>query len=343
MLAHVTTIAVPPSDSSAFLLAIVISGFGALIVATILADRGGLLPRSSVTFGQWTATVAMALSLGAAAIHFAVIGEHFEEYPPYGVAFTALAWFQVGWAVSWVVERRRPLALASIVVNGGALVVWAVSRTVGLPIGPEPGELEPIGPLDILAGVLEVTLIAILAWDLGMPSIRFRPALPAAGATLVVGSVALAVVLATSVALASAGESEHHHGDVADEVAVGESEEGLALESAEPSAGESPPPLASESPPTAPGSSAPSTPGGVSGPSASAPAPSPVATATSRPTASPTASSGSTSRPTPTPRSTPRPANPATDHGARTPPRRHRLRDRARRGRRHRPAGQPVP
>ena len=309
MLAHITALAATTPDSSAFLLAIVISGFAALIVATMLADRGGLLPRSPVAFGRWTATIAMALSLGAAAIHFAVISEHFEEYAPYGVAFTVLAWFQVGWAVSWVVEHRRTAALAAILVNGGALVVWAVSRTAGLPIGPEPGQLEPVGPLDVLAGILEVTLVALLAWDLGMPSIRYRPALPAAGATLVVGSVALAVVLATSVALASAGESGHHHGGVAEEVAVGDSGEVAVPAPAEPLPSDPAPVVSPSGPPDAsPGLPAPSAASASSLPSASAPAASPSpATATARPSA--TAGSVA-SRPTPTTRPTPRPATP---------------------------------
>ena len=64
-----------------------------------------------------------------------MIGEHFAEYPPYGIAFTALAWFQVGWAVGWVIERRRPIALAAIAINGGALAVWAISRTAHGGVG----------------------------------------------------------------------------------------------------------------------------------------------------------------------------------------------------------------
>jgi hypothetical protein len=313
--AHISTAVVATPDSSAFLIAIVLSGLGALVIATLLADRGGLLPASPVSFGRWTATVAMALSLGAAAIHFAVFGEHFAEYAPYGIAFTALAWFQVGWAVGWVVERRRSLALVAIVVNGGALLVWAASRTVGLPIGPVPGELEPVGPLDLLAGALEVAIIGVLAWDVGMRAIRYRPALSAAGATLVVGSVALAVVLATSVALASAGGSDHHHGAVADEMVVPDSGDGLTPGSPDLEPGDSGNP-APESSPYASGSAVPSI---ASSPSLT---PSNVPSAAAAPSAGPTARASGTARPTTRPATrpaTPRPATPRPSTATRHP------------------------
>jgi len=302
LLTHITApITAASTDPVAVSVAIVISGIAALLVATLLADRGGLLPESGATFGQWTATLAVTFSLGAAAIHFAVIGEHFAEYPPYGVAFTALAWFQVGWAVGWVVRRRRSVALSAIAINGGALAIWAMSRTVGLPIGPEPGELEPVGSLDVLAGVLEVALIGLLAWDLGSRAIRFRPALPAAGAIVVVGSVVLAVVAATSAALASAGADEHHHQAVLEPSAATDAEPtgtgGLAVERpADPSSSGAIP-----SPAPSLASEAPSAGADTAEPSVVGAAPSPAATpeATSAPTVRPTRSPGPTVRPPP--------------------------------------------
>lgn len=210
MLAHVSNVAASiDPDGLAVGLAGLVWAVGALVVATMLADRRGLLPRSAVPFGRWTAALAGGLSLGAAAIHFAVIGDHFAEYLPYGVAFAALAWFQVAWAVAYLFERNRLIALAAILVNAGALAVWADSRLVGLPIGPQPGELEPVGPLDLAAGALEIGLIALLAWDLRVRTLRLRPALPPAGATVVLGSAALAIVLLTSAAFAVAGGNSH--------------------------------------------------------------------------------------------------------------------------------------
>jgi hypothetical protein len=46
-----------------------------------------------------------ALSAGAAAIHFAVVFEHFNAYVLYGVFFLIIAWAQMIWAA---VELWRP-------------------------------------------------------------------------------------------------------------------------------------------------------------------------------------------------------------------------------------------
>jgi hypothetical protein len=40
-----------------------------------------------------------AFSVGAAAIHFAVVFEHFAEYTLYGVFFLVISWCQVIWPV----------------------------------------------------------------------------------------------------------------------------------------------------------------------------------------------------------------------------------------------------
>jgi hypothetical protein len=210
MLAHIApvTVAVDP-DLMTTAVAVLVGGLGTLAIVTMLADRSGLLPKAAVPFGRWVAMVVAGLSVGAASIHFAVIGAHFEEYPPYGVAFVALAWFQVGWAVAYLQAPRRRLAIAAIVVNAGALAAWLVSRTVGLPIGPEDGHVEPVGPLDIAAVLMEVALIAVLAWDLGAIGRKIRPALPRAGAVMAIGSSALVVVLLTTTAFVAAGGDAH--------------------------------------------------------------------------------------------------------------------------------------
>ena len=210
LLAHVSIVSASVSpDFFTIAVTVFVSAVGALVVATMLADRVGVIPHGVVPFGRWTATLAGGLSLGAAAIHFAVIGDHLAEYPPFGVAFAALAWFQVAWAVAYLVERRRWIGMAAVVVNAGALAVWATSRVVGLPIGPQLAELEPVGPLDLAAAAMEIGLIGLLAWDLGVQTIRRRPPLPTAGATVVVGSGAIAIVMLTSMAFVVVAGDPH--------------------------------------------------------------------------------------------------------------------------------------
>jgi len=48
-----------------------------------------------VSVRPWATYAALAAtSLAAAGIHFAVMAEHFQEYAPFGVFFSVVAWLQ---------------------------------------------------------------------------------------------------------------------------------------------------------------------------------------------------------------------------------------------------------
>jgi hypothetical protein len=98
--------------------------------------------------------------IGAAAIHAIVAPEHFAEALSYGLFFVLSALLQVAAAVLVVRAPTRPLL--EVVVGGSLaiLVLWAVTRTSGLPFGPEPGEAEPAGILDVLASACELVTAA---------------------------------------------------------------------------------------------------------------------------------------------------------------------------------------
>ena len=91
-----------------------------------------------------------------AAIHFSVIGEHFEEVWYFGVLFMAVASFQVGWAIAIVVRPTRRLLAAGAVLQALLVVIYLWSCTTGLPVGPEPWSPEAVAFLDVLATVFEV-------------------------------------------------------------------------------------------------------------------------------------------------------------------------------------------
>lgn len=108
-----------------------------------------------------------ALSLGAAAIHFAVLEEHLAEFWLFGFLFLCLGWFQALWPVAYLIRPSTLIAWAGAAVNAGAVIVWWWSRTFGLPIGPEPVTVEPVGPLDITATAYEVVIVGmiVLLWS----------------------------------------------------------------------------------------------------------------------------------------------------------------------------------
>ena len=62
---------------------------------------------------------------------------------------------------------RRPWDTRLLVVGAaasiGIVLVWATSRTVGLPFGPERLNAEPVGLKDVLASSDELLLGAVVA------------------------------------------------------------------------------------------------------------------------------------------------------------------------------------
>lgn len=108
---------------------------------------------------DFPAAALAVLSLGAAAIHFAVMPEHFKEWWLFGLFFAGLGWFQALWSVGYLLVPVRPLAWLAIGINVATLLLWTWTRTLGLPFGPDPGVPEAVGIPDILAGILELSLV----------------------------------------------------------------------------------------------------------------------------------------------------------------------------------------
>ncbi len=104
------------------------------------------------------------LSAGAAAIHFVVIAEHFEEWWVFGLFFAVTAVLQLAWAVLIVSGPSRLLTWVGVVGNAAIVVLWIVTRTSGLPLGPDAGMPEPVGVADSVASAFEVGIVAIGTW-----------------------------------------------------------------------------------------------------------------------------------------------------------------------------------
>jgi hypothetical protein len=141
-----------------------------------------------------------SLSVGAAAIHFAVVFEHFAEYTLYGVFFLVISWAQIIWPVILLWRPSRLWLWLGIAGNAAVIAVYVASRTAGLPFGPDLHEVESVGALDVVSCVLEFGLIAVCAALLWRPSLADRPVQPrsafARAAALAV--VPVAVIAATT-------------------------------------------------------------------------------------------------------------------------------------------------
>jgi hypothetical protein len=147
-------------------------------------------------------------SIAAAAIHFAVVGDHFDVGLLHGLFFVTVAWAQVLWALAVLVAPRPAVLTAGIVGSAAIVAVWALSRTVGVPVPPDPWSPEAVGVADLVATGLELVVIAGGVVALSRPRTVAASTVAAGSVTVAIG---LALALIGSAAIANIGEHGHAH------------------------------------------------------------------------------------------------------------------------------------
>jgi hypothetical protein len=106
------------------------------------------------------ALLLASLAWVAAIIHGAASAQHVAEWPLAAAFFGALAVAQLGLG-AWLWARADTAALIAGAAGSAAVVaLWAVTRTAGLPFGPEAGHSESAGVLDVVASADELLLAA---------------------------------------------------------------------------------------------------------------------------------------------------------------------------------------
>ena len=100
-----------------------------------------------------------ACSFGAAVVHFGYSPSHFGQYWLYGLFFVVVAWLQLLWALGVVLTKWRWLLLVGIVLNGAVMIVWVLSRTIGVWVGPDATVSEAVSFPDVLSTILEGLIV----------------------------------------------------------------------------------------------------------------------------------------------------------------------------------------
>jgi hypothetical protein len=103
------------------------------------------------------------LSFASAAIHASVTSEHFHEALIYGAFFLVASAAQAAWAVLIVRRANRTLLIVGAAGNAAVIALWTLTRTVGLPIGPEPWHPESVGAADLASTFFELVLVLTAA------------------------------------------------------------------------------------------------------------------------------------------------------------------------------------
>ncbi len=148
---------------------------GALVALHELQGRAGLGAHGTewdTDLGHEPAHRSAALLVAAiglviaAVIHACVAPSAFGDYAPFGMFFVILAGAQ---AIVALVLVRRPdhrtvgyVALASVWI----VALWLVSRSTGLPVGPDPWEPMTYGVPDVVASCAELVTAVGCAMEL---------------------------------------------------------------------------------------------------------------------------------------------------------------------------------
>jgi hypothetical protein len=116
----------------------------------------------------WLQATALA-SLSAALVHAAVMPDHFRESVIYGLFFVGASLGQLTFGILILTKPSRRLVTAGIFGSALMIVLWLITRTLGVPIGPDNGATESFGLLDALASSFEavtviVGILALRAW-----------------------------------------------------------------------------------------------------------------------------------------------------------------------------------
>jgi hypothetical protein len=135
-----------------------------------------------------------ALSLGAAAVHFAMVPVHAGESRLEALGFATAGWLGLAFAVAILLRPSYPVLAGGVVLHLGLVGVWGWSRTAGW---------EEVGTVDVVTVAMEAALVILASLALRGP-VRL-PLAP---------SLALAALLCgvTTVAVTAPSTAEHGHG-----------------------------------------------------------------------------------------------------------------------------------
>ena len=128
-------------------------------------------PHRTFTSLDYLAGAAL-LSIAAGAIHARVIFDHLGEGALIAEFFAVTAVLQIWWGFRVAHQPNKPLLVFALGLSAIVIVTWAVSRTIGVPVGPLAGERESVGAVDLIATAYEVGIIvAVLrSWRHDLPT-----------------------------------------------------------------------------------------------------------------------------------------------------------------------------
>jgi hypothetical protein len=164
---------------------------------------------ASVSIGHYVRWIAAVFSATAGAVHLGYAPHHLEEDWAHGWFFIAVGAAQVAFAILFVNRPRRWVWVTAIALNLGVTVTWVLSRTVGLPVGPEALRSEAVSTPDVVCVALGLGVVALGALALLAPNALDRPVRDRLGTGAVTGFVSVLAILTGAVMLTPTYTSTH--------------------------------------------------------------------------------------------------------------------------------------
>jgi hypothetical protein len=147
-----------------------------------------------------------ALSWAAGLIHVAAAITHLQYYALFAIFFEVLASVQLVWGIALYRSPSRRLLSTGAIVNLLVVVLWIVSRTSGLPIGPHPWRPEAVGALDLICSADEALLALLVVFHFRAEVAGALPRVLRKAA----GVAAVGLLLLSSLVLTAAGHTHVH-------------------------------------------------------------------------------------------------------------------------------------
>ncbi|MGB0757335.1 MAG: hypothetical protein ACPGO5_02670 [Patescibacteria group bacterium] len=98
----------------------------------------------------------------AGILHVTLASSQHSAIPPEMVFFILAGLAQVAWAIVFMKKQSDVMYYFGIVINGGLLVVWALTRILPAPFLNEP---EHIGTLDLIIALIEgLAIFTLVVW-----------------------------------------------------------------------------------------------------------------------------------------------------------------------------------
>lgn len=166
-------------------------------------------PRTMTAMTLMNGLVAIAL-VGAAAIHFIETPSHFAEDALYGWFFVFMGVGQSIGALLLLVKPRRLLYGAVAMGNLAIVSLWVVTRTIGVPLGPQVGNVESARVADVTATAFELVAICGSIFLLSKLATHTRGGIRSRSAISILGVAIIGAVLAVFASASSSRRACTH-------------------------------------------------------------------------------------------------------------------------------------